>query len=119
MIRKLASHGGALYGSEADVSDMVLGPGRVREWRDKAIVLEREGLPKIDPLMGGRYLPAVRRWFDQRNGVMPGNTSFRVSGTEKWPKQKPALPKSTPPVSNGATGPAANVFPFGSPPKGP
>ena len=40
-----------------------------RDWEAKAIVLERHGLPRIDPLMGGRYWPAVRAFFDQRYGI--------------------------------------------------
>jgi hypothetical protein len=32
-------------------------------------MLERDGLPKIDPLMGGRFWPAVRQWFLDRHGL--------------------------------------------------
>jgi hypothetical protein len=32
-------------------------------------VLERDGLPKIDPLMGARYWPAVVAFFQARYGV--------------------------------------------------
>jgi len=32
-------------------------------------VLERDGLPKIDPLMGGRFWPAVHQWFLDRHGL--------------------------------------------------
>jgi hypothetical protein len=39
------------------------------EWKAKATVLERHGLPPIDPLMGGRYWPAVRAFFDRRYGI--------------------------------------------------
>lgn len=39
------------------------------EWRAKAIILEREGLPRIDPLMGGRYWPAVLAWWNRRYGI--------------------------------------------------
>jgi len=120
-----------LYGSEAEVASMVLGPGRLREWREKAVVLEREGLPKIDPLMGGRYLPAVRAFLDQRHGLVPRLPSGRlvpsgerglalkVDGPETWPKQLPKKESkpSTLPGSSGATAPAGNVSPIG-PPRG-
>jgi hypothetical protein len=33
-------------------------------------VLERDGLPKIDSLMGGRFWSAVRQWFLDRHGLM-------------------------------------------------
>jgi hypothetical protein len=45
----------------------VLGPGHFQEWRERVPILERDGLPLIDELMGGRYLPAVRKFFEQRN----------------------------------------------------
>lgn len=41
----------------------------VGSWKAKAIFLERDGFPKIDPLMGGRYLPAVIAYFDRRYGL--------------------------------------------------
>ena len=40
-----------------------------KRWRALARVLEREGLPKIDPIMGARYWPAVRAYSDARYGV--------------------------------------------------
>ncbi len=39
------------------------------EWPAKAIVLERHGLPRIDPLMGGRYWPAVQAYWHRRYGL--------------------------------------------------
>jgi hypothetical protein len=45
----------SLYPDEAEVARRVLG-ARSREWAGKAAVLEREGMPKIDPLMGGAIL---------------------------------------------------------------
>lgn len=36
------------------------------EWKAKAIVLERDGLPPIDPLMGARYWPAVQAYWNRR-----------------------------------------------------
>lgn len=36
------------------------------EWSAKAIALERHGLPRIDPLMGGRYWPAVEAFWRRR-----------------------------------------------------
>lgn len=49
-----------LYPDEAEIAQRVLGR-RAREWPSKAIILEREGLPKIDPLMGDRDLRIVYR----------------------------------------------------------
>jgi hypothetical protein len=39
------------------------------DWPAKAIVLERHGLPRVDPLMGGRYWPAVEAYWQRRYGL--------------------------------------------------
>lgn len=39
------------------------------EWKAKAAVLERDGLPRIDPVMGGRYWPAVQAYWNRRYGI--------------------------------------------------
>ena len=39
------------------------------DWKAKAIVLERDGLPRVDPIMGGRYWPAVIAWWNRRYGL--------------------------------------------------
>lgn len=36
------------------------------EWKAKAAILERAGLPRIDPLMGGRFWPAVEEYWRRR-----------------------------------------------------
>ena len=40
-----------------------------KRWRAIARLLERDGLPRIDPLMGGRFWPAVVAYFERRCGV--------------------------------------------------
>lgn len=47
-------------------------------WRARAIILEREGLPRICPVMGGRYWPAVLAYFNRRYGVV----NFGPSATD-------------------------------------
>ncbi len=45
--------------------------------------LEREGLPKIDPIMKGRFWPAVDAFFRARAGL--GNTvPSEPDGEEHW-----------------------------------
>lgn len=39
------------------------------EWAAKAVVLERHGLPAIDPMMGGRYWLAVLAFWNNRYGL--------------------------------------------------
>jgi hypothetical protein len=38
-------------------------------WASKALILERDGFPRIDPLMKGRYWPACIAWWNQRYGL--------------------------------------------------
>ena len=52
-----------LYPSEAQIARAVLGD-RAKDWKRIAKVLEdKEGLPKINELMGGRFWPAVVAFF--------------------------------------------------------
>jgi hypothetical protein len=117
MTRKRACRG--LYCSEDEVAEVVLGPGRLRDWRDRVPVLERQGMPRIDPLMGGRYLPAVLAWFQRLNGVSGQHIPIKADGEEHFECLTPRKAKSstsqpaTPPGSSGAT--AKTVI--GSPPK--
>jgi hypothetical protein len=72
------SNNAPLYPDEDEIARRVLGK-RAREWPGKVVLLERDGLPKIDPLMGGRFWPAVRRWFLDRHGLTTessGNASL-------------------------------------------
>lgn len=58
-----------LFADEKAIGAAILGPKRSSEWVRLAPLLERRGLPKIDGLMGGRYVPAVKAFFDRDNGV--------------------------------------------------
>ena len=60
------------FADDAALGKALLGPRRSGEWRGIASLLETRGLPKIDPLMGGRYVPAVRAFFDSDNGLAAG-----------------------------------------------
>ena len=75
-----------LYPSEPALARLVLGD-RAKEWPAKAVLLERDGLPKIDPLMGGRFWAVVKNWFLSRHGLdqdggesatIPANGRIRV-----------------------------------------
>ena len=55
-----------LFAADEAISSAFMGPGKTAEWRQIAALLETRGLPKIDALMGGRYVPAVRA-FSTRN----------------------------------------------------
>jgi hypothetical protein len=80
----------SLYLSEKEVAAEVLGLRRsLAEWRGTATILERRGFPKIDPLFGGRYMPAVRRWLDVYNRV-EFIKPVHDQSQEKWPDRKAA-----------------------------
>lgn len=53
------------------------------EWRAVAVVLERDGFPRVDPIMGGRYWPAVIAWFNKRYGIASVGPSA-MDGTENF-----------------------------------
>lgn len=57
------------FADDTELGKAILGPKRSGEWRQIAALLEARGLPKIDTLMGGRYVPAVRAFFDCENGL--------------------------------------------------
>ena len=64
--RKLAHHQG-LFPCEDEIARRL--SQEPRDWRAKAIILERSGLPRVDPLMGGRFWPAVEAFFNNRYGL--------------------------------------------------
>lgn len=56
-----------LFPSEAEIARRL--SQSAEEWIGKAPILERDGLPRIDPTMGGRFWPAVQAYFDRRYGL--------------------------------------------------
>lgn len=78
-----------LFPDEVDIARAVLGTGRVSDWKSIAPSLERQGLPRIDPVFGGRYWPAVKAWMDRRAGLTTMTVPARAregdtSKREKW-----------------------------------
>ncbi|GLK77982.1 hypothetical protein GCM10008171_32360 [Methylopila jiangsuensis] len=69
-----------LYLSDAEIGAKVLGRARAREWSAIAPLLEARGLPTIHPVMGGRYWPAVKRFFDVDAGLEPPTKTVRPAG---------------------------------------
>jgi hypothetical protein len=74
-----------LFADDASISGAVLGPNRASEWSQIATLLEARGLPTIDTLMGGRYVPAVKAFFDHLYGLNRGAApSLAPDGTEDF-----------------------------------
>ncbi len=67
MSRRCPAHDAGLFPSEAEIARRL--SQSPQEWAAKAKVLERDGLPRIDSLMGGRFWPAVRAYFLARYGL--------------------------------------------------
>lgn len=84
--QSVAPRASCLYPREEEVARLIFGAKRpsASEWKAIAIVLERSGLPKADPLMGGRYWPAVVAWFDRRHGLASTAGGYAVDGKENW-----------------------------------
>jgi len=58
-----------LFAGEEELADAIMGPGNRARWRQVVRSLERCGFPKIDALLGGRYTPAIRTFFDREHGI--------------------------------------------------
>jgi hypothetical protein len=84
-----------LFADEQSIGVALFGADRACEWPSIASLLENRGLPKIDVLMGGRYVPAVRAFFDHTYGLDRSVTPVAPDGTEdfqKWrEKRKPRV----------------------------
>ena len=61
-----------LFAADDVIGAALLGPERVQEWQQIAPLLEARGLPKVDQLMGGRYVRAVVTFFDRQYGLDRG-----------------------------------------------
>jgi hypothetical protein len=74
-----------LFATDEVIGAALLGADRVQEWRQIVPLLEARGLPKVDPLMGGRYVPAVRAYFDHQYGLdRNGSLPLAPDGTENF-----------------------------------
>jgi hypothetical protein len=72
-----------LYLTDSALGILVMGE-RAKEWPAAAIVLERHGLPRNCPLMGGRYWPAVRAFLDRYNGLDQTAEVTSPTHQENW-----------------------------------
>jgi hypothetical protein len=74
----------SLYVTEAELARRILGGTGTKRWSNIVSILEREGLPQIDPLMGGRFWPAVRAFFERRHGLRLEQVPSSADGQEVW-----------------------------------
>jgi hypothetical protein len=71
-----------LYASEDQIARAVLGAGGEKRWKEFASFQENHGLPKIDPFFGRRYVPAVKRFLDRREGLLDAPALTARDGKE-------------------------------------
>ena len=55
-----------LFASDREIGAALLGFERACEWKALAPLYEPKGFPKIDPIIGGRYVPAIKAFFDKQ-----------------------------------------------------
>jgi hypothetical protein len=75
-----------LFANDSSIGAALFGLDRAHEWPPIASLLENRGLPKIDVLMGGRYVPAVRAFFDHMYGLDRSAAPLAPDGTEDFQK---------------------------------
>lgn len=77
-----------LFATDADLGAAIMPPGKANEWPVLAKGLEKIGLPLPDPIIGGRYVPAVKAFFDKRAGVRKDGVPGAVDGEEDWTHER-------------------------------
>ncbi|BEV44743.1 hypothetical protein [Afipia carboxidovorans] len=60
-----------LFATEEQLASAIMGTGSLVAWKNVVAKLEADGFPRIDGLHGGRYVPAVKRFYDDLYGVRP------------------------------------------------
>jgi len=82
-----------LFATDAELGVALMGRERACEWSKLAHLYERQGLPKVCPIMGGRYVPAVRAFFDQQYKVASSSAPASPDGIERpeaWTRNRRA-----------------------------
>lgn len=80
-----------LFADDDAIGAALLGPKRAVEWKAMVAQLEAKGLPPIDPMFHGRYVSAVRTFFDYAYGLRatlpttPDWSNFDVADVQLLP----------------------------------
>lgn len=84
-----------LFATDHEIAEAVVGPERAKQYLLSIKLLEKlPGFPPHDPAHGGRYVPAVKAFYDVRSGLSPA-TLTRPAGQENpagW--NAPRAPRS-------------------------
>ena len=89
-----------LFATDEDIGEAVLGYARRKDFAGLASLQERHGMPKLDPVWGGRYVPAVKAYLDSDYGLSavtplaPNGIEGSFHGTRKTAgKSRPEVAK--------------------------
>jgi hypothetical protein len=77
-----------LFADDLAIGAVLLGTGRAAEWPNLVPMYERRGFPKVDPVMGGRYVPAVKAFFDVEYGISSVRMSAPDGGERPWKESR-------------------------------
>jgi hypothetical protein len=58
-----------LFARDEEIGEAVLGRDRKGEFAAIAQLQERDGMPKVCPVYGGRYVPGVKAFLDAQYGL--------------------------------------------------
>jgi len=71
-----------LFATDREIAEAVVGPERAQQYLLSMKLLEKlPGYPAIDPAHGGRYVPAIKAFYDVRSGLSQA-TLTRPPGQE-------------------------------------
>ncbi|MGJ4908874.1 hypothetical protein [Bradyrhizobium sp. HKCCYLS2033] len=59
-----------LFATDEELGQAVLGWERRKQFQPLAELHERSGFPKVHPVWGGRYVPAVKHFLDHMYGLV-------------------------------------------------
>jgi len=98
-----------LFATDEEIGEAVLGRERRGEFHGLATLHERDGMPKISPVWGGRFVPAVKAFLDGQYGLstavplapngVEGDFHHGSRRTPEKPRPKVATEKDRPPRS--------------------
>lgn len=55
-----------MFATDQEIAVAIVGKAKANDWRRGALILlEAQGFPKVDALLGGRPVPLVRKWYSQ------------------------------------------------------
>jgi hypothetical protein len=81
-MKRLSFNDLPLFADEREIAQIILGTVKADQWSSLVPIYERQGFPRIDPITGGRYVPAVKAFFDRQYGLVASGP-LAPDGTER------------------------------------